>query len=536
MTETDAGMPARSFNDSAAAPVLVVGAGPTGLLLAGELRRRGVPCLLIDEADAPRGWDRATVIHPRSLEIFESIGILDRLLDVGVHVRGARFHSNGEIVAELNIGSQKSSYGFDIGISEEVTEAVLTEYLEAQGGSVTHSSRLVGLHPGPDGVVAEVEEAGRPHEIAASWVVGCDGYHSSVRELMGIELEGRDFESPWAVFDASTDGWRGEYDLAYAYLDLPTVILTPLPAQRWRVYLRSTSESSDLVAEASEVVRRYDPGTAFTDVENPMRFRCHSRVASHFRSGRVLLAGDAAHTCSPTEGHGMNTGLQDAFNLAWKLALVCQGVAADALLDSYEAERRPVAVRVAESGDASEAMQSLVSVEERAARDAALRSTFADPGSAHHEVVAHAELDRSYGDCGLVRGDTNELLPPGVRLPNTAPVGSAEGGVALLHQLANGPNHTILVLGGPQTGAQQVLALKRDVEAMVAGSRVVDAVLGFSAREASAGIGHMDASVAEELGVDGLTVLGIRPDRYVGFRHDGGDPAAVDHYLRGLLG
>ena len=138
--------------------------------------------------------------------------------------------------------------------------------------------------------------------------------------------------------------------MVFAHLDQPPVILTPLPGRRWRAYLRPTSETSDLVAEAEEVLLRYVPGVGFAGVENPARFRCHSRVAARYRSGRVLLAGDAAHACTPAEGHGMNTGLQDAFNLGWKLALVCRGEAGAGLLDTYEAERRPVAELVVSVG------------------------------------------------------------------------------------------------------------------------------------------------------------------------------------------
>ena len=122
-----------------------------------------------------------------------------------------------------------------------------------------------------------------------------------------------------------------------------TVILTALPDQRWRVYLRPSSPGSDLVADASSTVSRYFPTLRFEGVTSPTRFHCHTKVATQFRSRRVLLAGDAAHVCSPAQGLGMNSGLQDAVNLAWKLALVCHGSCSPALLDSYEAERRPVA-------------------------------------------------------------------------------------------------------------------------------------------------------------------------------------------------
>ena len=515
---------------------MVVGAGPTGLLLAAELERRGVNCLLIDEGDTPRGWDRATVIHPRSLEIFEAIGVIDRLLGEGVRVRGARFRSGGRTLGELNLGTETSSYGFDIGISEEVTESVLIDYLEEQGGFVTRSTRLVGLRPGPDGCMAEIEQNGRGSEVSPEWIVGCDGFRSSVRDLAGIDLLGTQGESPWAVFDAATEGWREGYDLTFAHLDLPTVILTPLPGRRWRVYLRPGSDSSDLVADATEVVRRYDPNVTFADIENPVRFRCQSGVASRFKAGRVLLAGDAAHVCSPTEGHGMNTGLQDAFNLGWKLALVCRGLSGPGLLESYEAERRPVALRIAQSGEDSEAAQSFRSREERLARDSGIRSTFANPKSAHPEIVAHAELDRSYAGCGIVLGDANDLLSPGVRLPNTAPVHPFGGGEVPLHRETHRANHTLLVLGGPEADAGQVLEAKRVLEGPIARSAMVDAVLGFSVQPATPDLGQMDDVVAGELGMERLTVLAIRPDRYVGLRRDASDPAIVERYLKGLEG
>jgi hypothetical protein len=145
---------------------------------------------------------------PGSLEIFEAIGVIDRFLGDGVKVRGARFRSGGQTLGELNLSSEASSYGFDIGISEEVTESVLTDYLIEQGGFVTRSTRLIGLRPGPDGVTAEIDQNGHRSEVSLAWVVGCDGFRSSVRDLAGIDFLGTEVESPWAVFDAATQGWR----------------------------------------------------------------------------------------------------------------------------------------------------------------------------------------------------------------------------------------------------------------------------------------------------------------------------------------
>jgi 2-polyprenyl-6-methoxyphenol hydroxylase-like FAD-dependent oxidoreductase len=514
--------------------VLVVGAGPTGLLLASELERRDVACLLIEALDAPRGWDRATVVHPRSMEVFEALGLAERFLEQGARTRKARFRSDGEVLGELNLGLTGSRYPFDVGVSEEVTEAVLTDHLEALGGAVTRSTRLVGLRLLDDGIAATLELGGERHEVTASWVVGCDGLHSVVRELAGIEFTGTDLAAPWAVFDATLDGWDDEFDVLAAYLDVPPVILTPLPERRWRAYLRPTSETSDLVADAASVIHAYKPQVTFADIENPVRFHCHSRVADRFRAGRVLLAGDAAHACSPAEGHGMNTGLQDAFNLGWKLALVCQGVSGPELMDSYEAERRPVAKRIVESGDLAEAGQAMTAGDDRAARDVQIRRTYAETDSAHHEAVAAAELDRRYGDSHAVTGDANSRFAPGDRLPDSLPVRDAAGNPGDLHELTHRPGHTLLVVGGHEAEPSEVLELVAALERAQDSSPVVDAVLGLGTDAGDARLGRIDPLVADQLGIDGVTVLVVRPDRYLGFRHDGRDPRAMENYLEAL--
>lgn len=513
--------------------VLVVGAGPTGLLLAAELERRDVPCLLIDAHDAPLAWDRATVVHTRSLEIFEALGLEDRLLAQGVRTRGARFHSDGAVLGELDFGASGSRYGCDLGLSEEVTESVLTEFLELHGGAVTRSTRLIELVPGDDAMVATLERDGARREVVVPWVVGCDGLHSAVRKAAGIEYPGADIEAQWAVFDATIQGWQHDYDLVFVHLDIPPVILTPLPGRRWRVYVRPTSETSDLVAEAGEVVRRYQPDIDFADVENPTRFFCHSRVAAAFRSGRILLAGDAAHACTPSEGHGMNTGLQDAFNLGWKLALVCRGDAGAGLLDTYDAERRPVAERVVASGTDVETSQALTDARERAARDAELRQTFADPETVHHEAAATAEVDRSYPRSRAVAGDDCSVVAPGFRLPDTGPVEPVDGDPRPLHELAHRPGHTLFVLGGPQADPGRVANLVTDLEGLVGAA--VGAVIGLCPSPSDPSVGRIDASVAAQLGVVDVTVLGVRPDRYIGIRDDRGDPGTVRAFLNALV-
>jgi 2-polyprenyl-6-methoxyphenol hydroxylase-like FAD-dependent oxidoreductase len=475
------------------------------------------------------------VVHPRSLEIFESLGILEPLLAAGVKQRIARLHSAGTVLGQIDLAICGSRYGFNIGISEEVTESILTGYLEQQGGKIVRSSRLVELHDHQDGLVATIERDGAIEQVSTRWVVGCDGVRSITRKLSGIEFAGNDHTETWAVFDATLVPWSDSYEANYAYLDETVVILTALPQRRWRVYLRPSSADADLVADAASTLSRYLPTIRFDNVTHPTRFHCHTKVAKRYRSGRILLAGDAAHVCSPSQGHGMNSGLQDAFNLAWKLALVCQGHSAPYLLDSYEAERRPVAERITASGDTFEHAQDLASPAERRARDEALRAVFADPTSRHHEAIAEAELDIDYGGSPIVMGDEHDALAPGQRLPDTIEVYLASGEACMLHQLTNRAGHSALVIGGFAVPVGAIARLDSSLRAR-GGASVIEATVVLTARPDD---GHLCARIASAaadlLGLDGITLLVIRPDGHVGLRADRDHLEALAAYEARLM-
>lgn len=490
-------------NGTESVSVLVVGAGPTGLLLGAELQRRGVSCKLIDAQREPPQWDRATVIHPRSLEVFESLGLIDRFLEAGTKQRRIKIYSGGQLLGTLDLSESGSPYGFNLGLSEEVTESILTDYLHALGGTVQRSARLVGATPHGDGVLAEIEQDGNRYRVDAEWIVGCDGAHGSTRELSGILLEGHDIPAPWAVFDATIAGWNDDFELNVGYLDSIPVILTALPNRRWRVYLRPTSAESDLVDDATHAVRQYAAAAAFVDVANPTRFHCASKVANRFRSERVLLAGDAAHLCSPAQGHGMNTGLQDAFNLAWKLALVCAGVADSALLDSYDAERRPVAEMVARSGDMIEQAEMIVDAAARQDRDAAIRATFAEPVPRHTEIVAETELNVDYTASPIVFGDTANAPVAGQRVPNSIPVRSAA--------------HMLVLCRDATTDDPEFASLLDALRKFADDSRMFETAVSLPTNHV------LDTR-------SGTTLLVVRPDGYVGMRCERDHLTALERY------
>jgi 2-polyprenyl-6-methoxyphenol hydroxylase-like FAD-dependent oxidoreductase len=516
--------------------VLIVGAGPTGLTLAAELRRRDVDALLIDALDAPQQWDRATVVHPRSLEIFEALGIVDRFLAAGTPQRAARLHSAGEVLVELDFSLSGAPYAWNLGLSEEDTERFLAEYLEAAGGTIERSTRLLALAQDPGGVTARVERAGRAEEIRAAWVVGCGGYRSPVREALGIPMEGHDIEEPWAVFDAALAGREADFETTLVYLEETMVILTPLPGRRFRVYTRPKDDSEDFVAAATAVLALYLPDQTLVEIENPSRFRCHAKIAGRYREGRAMLAGDAAHVCSPSQGHGMNTGIGDAVNLAWKLALVTEGDADAKILDSYEVERRPVAAEVIVAGEGMEDMGRFDGEEGRAARDAEVRAALSDPVTAYTEAVAEAELNIDYAASPIVSGDRGGPLAPGQRLPDLGPVTAGPGEPEVrLHQLAHRPGHTLLAIAVGD-GGEELPRLFAELQGLVARSPLFDAAFALATAPDQAPVGTIHPEAAAALGVKSLAVLAIRPDRHVGLIREGGARADVEAYAALLSG
>ena len=485
--------------------VLIVGAGPTGLALAWELMRRRVDCVVVDSLEGPLHWDRATVVHPRTLELLETVGLADELVGAGVSQRHLHIFSDGEKLGEMDLAESGSEFGFNLNVSEEVTEAVLAGHLRRQGGSVRHGHRLTGMRQEPERVVATVEHGDEVMEIEAEWIVGCGGLHSPVRDLSGIDFEGHEIATPWAVFDVTLTGWPHGYDCNFAFLDRDPVIITALPGERWRAYVRPGSPDSNLVGDAAAVITRYGPGVSLDDVANPTRFHCHTKVAARYREGRALLAGDAAHVVSPSQGHGMNTGIQDSFNLAWKMAMVCHGHADASLLDSYEAERRPVAQRVAASGDDFESTQGILDEGGRGERNSAIRDAYADEDSRRQEILAETELNISYADSPIVIG------------------GEADGGPAAgdrfvdpAFEMPSGFGHTLLVVARGEDVAAEVVAA---LDARVARAFESTVTLG------------PDTGAPDRLGVDDVSVFAIRPDGHVGCRSDGAGTGLLADYV-----
>lgn len=339
--------------------MVVAGAGPTGLVLACDLLASGVAVLVADIAAGPANTSRALGLQPRGVEVLERAGALHDLEHHGLPVRQVAVDLGGETTARLRLGATtKLVRRPGLLVSQAEIEARLRRRLAELGGSVNWRRGVLDACQDTEGVIVELGDGSKAR---CQWLVGCDGAHSQVRKVAGIRFPGVQIIERFLLADVHAD-LPVARDTASVWLRGDEILAAfPLPgADLWRLMAPAPDEVPDEMS-AQDVLavltRRLHertgwPASAVRSAEWTSTFRIHRRLAERFREDRILLAGDAAHIHSPLGGQGLNTGVGDAENLAWKLALVAHHRAAPALLDTYEAERRPIAAEVLETTSA----------------------------------------------------------------------------------------------------------------------------------------------------------------------------------------
>jgi len=329
--------------------VLVVGAGPVGLTAAHELARRGLRVRLVDMAAGPATTSRALATHARTLEVYDQMGVLEELLPRGRRVEHFTLHQGGRRLIRFDTDYSRlpTRFPFTLMVDQAVTEEVLRAAAARYGVPVEWGVRLDAFADLGDSVEAVLRHpGGRKEIIRAGWLVGCDGGHSLVRKRLGLPLAG-DSSETWLIADAQVDCDLPQDSIHWMRTPSGTVMLVPFPEQgRWRLLDTAETEYGSERELADRFARKITTGSGLpARVELPTWvsvFTIQQRMIPAMRSGRCFVAGDAAHVHSPASGQGMNTGVQDAVNLAWKLAEVVHGRAEESLLDSYSAERVPV--------------------------------------------------------------------------------------------------------------------------------------------------------------------------------------------------
>ena len=494
--------------------VLIVGAGPTGLVLAAELLARGVRTRIIDKGDGVALESRALGIHARTLEVLDMMGLADRFIERGQLVRYFRFYSRARCLVSLEFARCGSRFGFLLDLPQDETQRLLRARVGELGGVIEQRAELLRLAPGSDAVTATVRTPrGHTETITAGYVVGCDGAHSRVRHELGLSFGGHPYPQDWLLADVLIDRDLAENAVhAFFRPDGLPVIFLPMRGHRWRLTLPFAGSRSEGPPSLEEIQRLTDQRAPWpVHVSEPAwlaSFRCHRRSASAYRRGRVLLAGDAVHIHTPAGGQGMNTGMMDAHNLGWKLALVSAGRAPGTLLDSYGTERRPVADEVLKLTHTLVRYGTMSHPVKRRVRDTAVpvlaRSTAIQKRAARRLT----QVGVVYPAGPLTRPDSRRGDPrPGQRIPDSTVRQGSQ--VTTLHNVLRRGRHVLVV---PAAALNSVLGDAR----LRRYQNDIDIVTG-SARAAS-GIAS---------GGKALAVL-VRPDGHLAVR---ARPAALDPVL-----
>ncbi|MFD0687086.1 FAD-dependent oxidoreductase [Actinomadura fibrosa] len=331
----------------AATDVLIVGAGPVGLTLAAALADRGVDVTLVDRQAEGANTSRAAVVHARTLEVLETVGVAGELVDRGVVVPRFTVRDGDQALLSVRFDGLPTRYPYTLMVPQDVTEQVLLDRLHAAGGRVHRPHEVASLVQDGDGVTATMATG---ETVRARYAVGADGMHSTVREQAGIGFTGDTYAQSFVLADVRLDWELDAREVMLYFAPAGLVVVAPLPGGRHRIVATVDDapehpDMADVQALLDERGPRKRPAKV-TEVVWSSRFRVHHRLADRYREGRILLAGDAAHVHSPAGGQGMNTGIQDAVALAPLLAAALRDGGSAADLDAYEAGRRPVAASV----------------------------------------------------------------------------------------------------------------------------------------------------------------------------------------------
>ncbi|MFO0823801.1 MAG: FAD-dependent monooxygenase [Gemmataceae bacterium] len=547
-------------------PVLIIGAGPTGLMLAGELTRYGVKCRLIEKRAKPQDTSRAVAIQARTLEIFSYLGILDQFYPRGTVYHGMSAYNGKSRLAHITFDELDSPYPFILGVPQCETEDILIKRLAGMGLSPEWATEMTGFTQDDAGVTVGLKKAdGTPETVRCRWVIGADGAHSPVRKGAGLTFLGETYESGFALADVRID-WALPHDEVLVFPGNGEHGLTavfPLPGEnRYRLtwefeathkieagavaqHGRVTDVPEPTLADAQKILdeRVAFPAKAHDGVWYA-NFRVNSRMAAAYRNGRVFLAGDAAHIHSPAGGQGMNTGLQDAFNLAWKLAFVENGAARPAILDSYHDERHAVGIDLLKNTDRMASVAMLRHPVAIAVRNNVMRVVSGFDVFQQRMRRTISELAIGYRKSPISAEYHGSML--GAILPH----GADDPGLWAWREFANGPHagdrapdamlgtghlfdlfrdpkkFTLLAFAGKDAKPETVMHQKELLAKVEAEwGKLVKGVL----------IEPSEENAIDRYGARSACLYLVRPDGYIAYRSQPADLVKLNEYLRKWL-
>lgn len=551
------------MSDNQNPDALVVGAGPTGLAMATDLIRQGLKVRIIDLAEKASNLSKATTIMPRTLEEFQIRGLHERVVELGKVMHGFSAFYKGLIVFKADYARISSDFNYLVNIPQCDVELVLREELDRLGGEIEWGVTLKEFEDHGDHVKAEiVDSSGNTENLDVSWLLGCDGAHSTVRKGLDLKFHGNAYQDTWLLADLSID-WKFTSDSSYSFFCEDGVLaIFPMPEGRHRIYILQTleyqlnrdPEFSDIV----EAVERIAPGICkLSDPDWMAEFHCHHRKVKHYRKkeGRVFIGGDAAHIHSPETGLGLNTGVQDSFNLAWKIASVHQGRSPESLLDTYDLERSFVGEQVVKLSDTTHKMTAQFGLMGNLTRSAMWRifSNHLKTNFETFEAGLGLRIQYKGNDYVINHGKVDKFrlktLPEaiaGVRsleaklLPPQATPDQKE--YVRLYDRINPLRHTLMVMTGPDNSEQTVSYIRELIEFTEPVRDQLD-ILIITGMQTDEGFEEFSPNVFldpthhfhHHYGAETGAVFVIRPDSYIGLSSRPIDSKRPIKYLKQLF-
>ncbi len=521
--------------------VLVAGAGPTGIFVAAELVRRGLSVRLIDKASGPAGLSKAAGLQARTLEIFEELGIVDSFLDAGVNWKCLAYYSDGERIGETTFTGLPTRYPFILSLPQNETEARLTDHLHDLGGQIDWQSELTELREESASVVSTLATPKGREEHRSRWLIGADGPHSTVRHLAGIDYVGGDYPTSYALGDVDLDWPDGDAHEAAAFMKhRGSVQIYSMPDNRWRIFVNcgplapGGRPPNPTVSDFQDMLDAVLPTPArVVDAVWTTYFMVHHHHARRFRSGQVFLAGDAAHEHSPISLQGMNAGIQDGWNLAWKLAMVKADLVSPRILDSYDAERRPIDTAIVHQAGLQERLTTFTHGTTQRMRDRVLRHLYHHDGWTTEQSRQIAQTSIHYHRSPIVarHADRSHACPgAGDRLPHSTGI-VRDGAEMTLREAIRGLGHRLILFAEPTHPALGELSAANsrfdNLSAFVVTDREPPRLLDGVTLLQDPG-----QRIQKEFSITGPTWMLVRPDGYIACRTEarpGSLQAAIDH-------
>ncbi|MDZ4820849.1 MAG: FAD-dependent monooxygenase [Planctomycetota bacterium] len=538
---------------------LIVGAGPVGLTMATELLRHGLTCRIVDKCPSATDKSKALVLWTRTLELFEKAGLAERFVQSGMLLDGASIYADGERKIHLEMHAPQTHYPRPVMIPQSKTEAILAAHLLEQGLNVERSVALQDFEEANDHVRATLLlPTGKTESVTASWLIGCDGAHSTVRHGIGYEFVGEPEPNDWILADVHIEGPIAPTEISIYWHAKGILVFFPFEPGRYRViadqgFAKALAKPLDPTLEQVQAMvdQRGPAGLKLYDPIWLAGFRIQERKVANYRAGRVFLAGDAAHIHSPAGGQGMNTGMQDAMNLAWKLALVQQGHGnAEILLSSYSQERSAVGDTVLKQAGAMTRAATLRNPVAQFVRNHTA-SVLGSLSCFRNRITNNlTELAISYPHSilnGEHRGFANFAwliggLKPGDRLPDADITATSDGQSRRLLEILHGTTHHLLLLGAETQSQAAELAEMATAIRERYGDLVKTHWLSKSLKisgEISAAFDNCwnDTSgiVHEQHAIHDPSLILVRPDGYIAYRSQPADQKLLLTHLATYL-